>query len=101
MVSSEEITKLEKELALKTDKIKTLELAIQTFTVVNLQGKKTPTSTAECQTDIMYTGTVQGQLPLNQNTSAHQQPHQTLPRMNMKIVPLSNLLQNTQNPSNS
>ena len=55
MVSSEEITKLEKELALKTDKIKTLELAIQTFTVVNLQGKKTPTSTAECQTDIMYT----------------------------------------------
>ena len=55
MVSSEEITKLEKELALKTEKIKTLELAIQTFTVVNLQGKKTPTSTAECQTDIMYT----------------------------------------------
>ena len=55
MVSSEEITKLENELALKTEKIKTLELAIQTFTVVNLQGKKTPTSTAECQTDIMYT----------------------------------------------
>ena len=63
---------------------------------------------------------MQGQLPLNENTSstqqipagtsslndrlhpaAHQQPHQTLPRMNMKIVPLSNLLQNTQNPSNS
>ena len=47
----------------KDEKIKNLELAIQTFTVVNLQGKKasTTTSTVECQTDNIYASVVRDQ----------------------------------------
>ena len=51
----------------KDEKIKTLELAIQTFTIVNLQGKKVSTSTAECQTDNIYTSVVRDQGAVSQN----------------------------------
>ena len=57
------------------------------------------------QTNISYIQQIPGGTSSNKNDRLHpaaiQQPHQTLPRMNIGVVPISSLMQKTQTPVSS